>query len=107
MKLGIGSAITLSVFLTVGLLLAGCAAKPAEPSAAENTPAPQTEPMQTAQATCPVMGDPIDSEVFTEHNGKRVYFCCKECIGKFEANPEKYLSGAAGHEGRGAHEHGA
>jgi YHS domain-containing protein len=107
MKLGIGFAIALSVFLAVGLLLAGCAGKSAEPSAAKDAAAPDTEPVQTAQANCPVMGDPIDPEVFAEHNGKRVYFCCKDCIGKFKANPDKYFSGEAGHEGHGSHSHGA
>ena len=26
------------------------------------------------------------------HNGQEVKFCCKPCIKKFKANPEKYLS---------------
>jgi YHS domain-containing protein len=107
MKFGIGAAIALGMLATVGLLLAGCAGNSAEPSAAKDAPVPDTEPMQTAQVNCPVMGDPIDSEVFTEHNGKRVYFCCKDCIAKFRANPDKYLSGEAGPEGHGSHSHGA
>ena len=32
---------------------------------------------------CPIMGDPIDSAVFTEHMGKKVGFCCKDCIPKW------------------------
>jgi YHS domain-containing protein len=43
------------------------------------------------QATCPVMGGKIDKKVFTDYDGKRVYFCCPGCIEPFKKNPEKYL----------------
>ncbi len=32
---------------------------------------------------CPIMGDPIDPAVFTDHMGKKVGFCCKDCIPKW------------------------
>lgn len=44
------------------------------------------------QTLCPVMGNPIDKNVFVEYEGKKVYFCCPGCIEKFQAEPEKYLS---------------
>ena len=44
------------------------------------------------QTKCPVMGGDIDKNVFTTYKGKKVYFCCKACIAKFEAEPEKYIS---------------
>lgn len=44
-----------------------------------------------AQATCPVMGGPINREVFADHEGKRVYFCCPDCIEAFKKEPQKYL----------------
>jgi ABC-type glycerol-3-phosphate transport system substrate-binding protein len=34
------------------------------------------------------MGDPIT----IMHEGQEVKFCCKPCVAKFRANPEKYLS---------------
>ena len=43
------------------------------------------------QTTCPVMGGDIDKTVYTDYKGKRVYFCCKMCVDKFNADPEKYL----------------
>jgi YHS domain-containing protein len=46
---------------------------------------------QTVQVKCPVMGEPIDPKVFTDYKGQRVYFCCKDCVPKFKANPQKYL----------------
>lgn len=42
------------------------------------------------QVTCPVSGKPTDSEVFTEVDGKKVYFCCKGCVGKYKSDPAKY-----------------
>jgi len=43
------------------------------------------------QKTCPIMGQPINKAVFVEHEGKKVYFCCKGCEDKFKANPELYV----------------
>lgn len=49
-------------------------------------------PADIDQKTCPVMGDPIDPDVLVEHEGRKIYFCCKDCIKKFKANPDKYLT---------------
>jgi YHS domain-containing protein len=43
------------------------------------------------QTTCPVMGGKIDKKVFTDYDGKRVYFCCPGCIDTFKKDPAKYL----------------
>jgi YHS domain-containing protein len=43
------------------------------------------------QTNCPVMGGKIDKNVFADHEGKRVYFCCKGCIPEFQKNPAKYI----------------
>ena len=45
----------------------------------------------TPQTTCPVMGGKIDKEVNADHEGKRVYFCCKGCIAEFQKDPAKYI----------------
>ncbi len=42
------------------------------------------------QVTCPVTGQPVKKDVFVEHNGRKVYFCCKDCPDVYEKNPEKY-----------------
>jgi YHS domain-containing protein len=44
-----------------------------------------------AQTHCPVMGGEINKDIYTDHNGMRIYFCCAGCDGEFKANPEKYL----------------
>lgn len=49
------------------------------------------EPVLTAQALCPVMGGEINKDLYADHNGKRVYFCCPGCIPEFKKDPEKYL----------------
>jgi len=45
----------------------------------------------THQTLCPVSGKPINANIMVEHDGRKVYFCCKGCPKKFQANPEKYL----------------
>lgn len=47
--------------------------------------------LEKAQTICPVLGGKIDKKVYTDYNGKRVYFCCAGCIEQFKAEPEKYL----------------
>ena len=46
----------------------------------------------TGQKTCPVMGGKIDTKVYADHEGRRVYFCCPGCIDKFKKSPAKYLA---------------
>lgn len=48
--------------------------------------------VDAVQKKCPIMGGEISKKVFTDFDGKRVYFCCPGCIGKFEAEPKKYLA---------------
>lgn len=47
------------------------------------------------QTHCPVMGGKIDSTVFTDIQGQRVYHCCPMCSGKLKADPDKYFKKAA------------
>jgi len=48
-----------------------------------------------AQTLCPVMGGKIDSTVYTDIRGKRVYHCCPMCSKKMKADPDKYFKKAA------------
>lgn len=47
------------------------------------------------QTHCPVMGGTIDSTVFTDIQGQRVYHCCPGCGGPLKADPDKYFQSAA------------
>ncbi len=44
------------------------------------------------QTVCPIMGNPINKEVFADHDGKRVYFCCAGCIDKFNADAAAFIT---------------
>jgi len=69
------------------------------------------ENVQVTNAICPVMPDmKVNPAIFTDYEGKRVYFCCRNCKAAFAKNPEKYLPllpqfggsvAYAGHEGPG------
>lgn len=46
---------------------------------------------------CPVLTDePVDSEIWTEFEGGRVFFCCRKCLKKFQANPAAYAANLPG-----------
>ena len=47
---------------------------------------------ENIQKVCPVTGKPIDTTVFTDYEGRRIYFCCNMCPPKFDKDPQKYLS---------------
>ncbi len=52
------------------------------------------------QTKCPVMGNAINKEVYTDYKGHRIFFCCKGCVGTFMQDPEAHLAKmkAAGEE---------
>jgi YHS domain-containing protein len=37
------------------------------------------------------MGGKISKEIWADHLGQRVYFCCEACIDEFRDDPEKYM----------------
>ena len=49
------------------------------------------EKAKPEQKVCPVMGGKIDKSVYVDHEGQRVYFCCKGCIAMFKEDPDKYM----------------
>lgn len=52
---------------------------------------------EVADLKCPVTGEPVNKDVYTEYKGEKVYFCCEECKAKFEEDPEKYMKAHAHH----------
>lgn len=67
-------------------------------------------------AMCPVMPDePAVERFWTEPEGRRVYFCCARCRGRFQRDPERYMaivlattadaSSAPDHDQDQAHDH--
>jgi len=53
--------------------------------------APEAAAAGKAQTNCPVMGGKIDTKVFADYQGKRVYFCCTGCLEDFRKEPDKYI----------------
>lgn len=45
-----------------------------------------------AQTKCPVMGNPVNRDIYVDYQGRRIYFCCQMCPDKFKADPDKYLA---------------
>jgi len=62
---------------------------------AEDAKAPDASKEMKNQTHCPVMGGAIDSTVFTDIQGQRVYHCCPMCSDKLKADPDKYFKQAA------------
>jgi YHS domain-containing protein len=100
----------ITMLLLAGLLLAGSVfvygCKKSEPVPTETSTKTMTMQDHAAmaedaakevvaaaeQTTCPVMGGAINKALFTEYQGKKVYFCCDGCKEKFEAAPEQYIA---------------
>ena len=74
------------VAVTVFGVVGGC--KKETPQPAQEAAAAGTE---IAQKLCPVMGNPINPEIYLDYQGRRIYFCCPMCPETFEKDPEKYL----------------
>ena len=54
--------------------------------------APAKGAAEIEQKTCPVMaGNKINPDLHVDHNGRRIYFCCKMCVETFKKDPEKYI----------------
>ena len=43
------------------------------------------------QAVCPIMGNKINPAVSTVFEGKKIYFCCPGCVGKFLKTPQAII----------------
>jgi hypothetical protein len=45
------------------------------------------------QTLCPIMTDnPVNKKLFVDYEGKRIYVCCKGCIGDVKKDPAKYIA---------------
>ena len=81
------------VILAVSLVAVAAAGVISAESTAPSSPTAAKELHN--QTVCPVMGKPIDSSVYTDIQGQRVYHCCKGCSAKLKADPDKYFKQAA------------
>ncbi len=44
------------------------------------------------QTKCPIQGEEINKKVFVDAKGYRIYACCKGCLGKIKADPDKAIA---------------
>ena len=77
--------------LSVMVVFSACKKEDQHSNSADMEKARMELAKQTDQKICPVMGEKINPEIFVDHNGKRIYFCCNSCVEKFKADPEQYM----------------
>lgn len=82
---------TLTAILTLLLAASFAAAGPVEKEEKEDA-APKELQNQTL---CPVMGGEIDSTIYTDIQGQRVYHCCPMCSDKLVKDPDTFFKKAA------------
>jgi len=51
---------------------------------------PVAATIEKVQILCPVEGRKIDKSVYVDYQGKRIYFCCADCIAKFNGDQAKF-----------------
>ncbi|MFH0879886.1 MAG: hypothetical protein V2A34_09255 [Lentisphaerota bacterium] len=71
------------------LMLMGIAAINAQEPASKTQVA--IEKTAKTQTVCPVMGGPIDKDLYVDCEGKRVFVCCKMCRQKVQKDAAKYI----------------
>lgn len=53
----------------------------------------ETAPHPVGNSTCPVMeGEPVDSAISLDYEGRRVDFCCNRCVRQFRRDPLSYMA---------------
>ena len=60
--------------------------------------APKAAPAAERDPVCGMNVNPATAKHVLEHEGKKYYFCCGGCLGKFKADPQKYLTKSAAPE---------
>jgi YHS domain-containing protein len=51
-------------------------------------------PDEKPAVTCPVAGRPINEATSADYREAKVYFCCKGCLAKFQADTDKFATKA-------------
>ncbi len=77
----------LSVLVILSIALMGCTRCSGRAKSCNVT----CELESQQQTMCPVEGMKINKQLYSDHRGERVYFCCEGCIETFEKDPEKYI----------------
>lgn len=79
----------------LSLVLVSAFALPASAQEHNRKSLPEFKPQADVQAqtTCPISGEKLeDKDLFVDYEGQRVYLCCKKCVTKFNAFPDKWIA---------------
>lgn len=68
------------------LLLTGTVISPVLPARADDYP------IKTCVVTGDAFGGDLGPPIDVKYKGRTVRLCCKSCVKKFNANPDKYLA---------------
>jgi YHS domain-containing protein len=82
----------LIAILTVAFTISVFAADPNPIASASAAPSAQTS-QKAVNTVCPVSGDTVGDvgkPVYVQYKGQTIAFCCKDCLKKFNKNPDKY-----------------
>jgi len=80
--------------LTTAFTISAFAADPNPAPSASGAPSAQTS-IKPVNTVCPVSGDKVGDvgkPVYAQYQGNTIAFCCKDCLKKFQKNPDKYGS---------------
>jgi YHS domain-containing protein len=78
--------------LAATIAVSAFAADPSPSPSASAAPSAQTS-NKAVNTVCPVSGDTVGDvgkPVYAQYQGQTIAFCCKDCLKKFNKNPEKY-----------------
>ena len=79
----------MAVVASAVMMLMGVGMARAEEAQAVGKAEGQTVKKQTV---CPIMGGQVNTNLYVDANGKRVYFCCGGCPAAFKKDPAKYIA---------------
>jgi YHS domain-containing protein len=82
--------ITIICIIAAGLLTVPSFAQEKTETAKENKSV--VEKGKPVNIVCPVSAEDIDEDITYEYKGVTYALCCKSCLKKFKADPEKYIS---------------
>jgi YHS domain-containing protein len=82
-------AVAALIGLAAGTVFAGGKSKTC--SSCSGTASTAVTVEEKSQTQCPVMGESVNKEIYVDHDGKRVYFCCEACVETFKKDPDTYL----------------
>jgi YHS domain-containing protein len=78
--------------LAAVLTVSAFATDPSPTASASAAPSAQTS-NKAVNTVCPVSGDTvgdIGKPAYAQYKGETIAFCCKDCLKKFNKNPDKY-----------------